>query len=120
MNSIKQLWGGAVEIFEWLRAGGHVVTFKEAQWRTNVCNTCSKNVEVGKLKLFIAWFVRKALEIKNRTNLRTRDAGSLGQCQDCGCVLRILVLEPQDRIEPFLDDEDRGRLPKFCWKLKKP
>lgn len=118
MNPFREFWGGAVEITRWLRDGGIVVDYETAQSRALTCGSCAKNVPVGKFKLVIASVVKKILEIKNRRKLSV--AGRLGQCSDCGCVLKLLILEEQKRIEPYLSDENRESLPVFCWKLKQP
>jgi hypothetical protein len=118
MNPILEFIGGAFEITRWLKDGGVVVDQKTAETRASFCQTCSKNVPVGKLKQFIAFLTRKILERKNRRKLTI--PGRLGQCKDCGCVLNLLLLEEQKRIEPYLTDEERQRLPSFCWKIKKP
>lgn len=118
MNPFREFWGGAVEITRWLREGGIVVDYETAQSRALTCHSCGKNVPVGQFKLAIAGAVKKILEIKNRRNLSV--SGRLGQCSDCGCVLKLLLLEEQKRIEPYLTEENRKFLPKFCWKLKQP
>lgn len=118
MNPFREFWGGAVEITRWLREGGAVVDYETAQSRALTCGSCSKNVAVGKLKLAVAWGVKKILEIKNRRNLSV--SGKLGQCGDCGCVLKLIILEEQKRIQPYLTEENKRGLPAFCWKLKEP
>lgn len=120
LNSVKEIAGGADAIACWLGSGGHVVSFEEAQERANVCFACPLNVSVGKVKDAIAGTVKKTLEIKNKIGLRVQGEKALGQCKDCGCVLRLLVWEEQKRIEPFLSDQEKARLPKACWKLNKP
>jgi hypothetical protein len=118
MNPIREFIGGAIEITRWLKDGGIVVEREVAESRASICGSCSKNIKVGWVKLIIASIIKKVLEIKNRKNLSV--SGRLEQCGDCGCVLKLLILEEQKRIEPYLTDDDRQKLPAFCWKLKKP
>jgi len=115
----KQFAEGAEAISSWLGSGGQIVAQEVSQARANTCLECSKNVPVGVLKDSIAGAAKKILEVKNKLGIRVNGERGLGQCQDCGCVLRLLVHEPQSRIEPFLTPEDRAKLPTFCWKLKK-
>lgn len=119
LEQAKQFAEGAKEITDWLGDGGHVVDQVAAQERASTCLTCAKNVPVGIVKDSIAAVTRKTLEIKNKLGLHVLGEKSLGQCEDCGCVLRLLIWEPQSRIEPFIDEETRAKLPTFCWKLRK-
>ncbi len=120
LDHAKQFAGGAAEIRDWLGDGGEVVTYEEAQGRANLCLTCAKNVPAGMLKGAIADATRKRLEIKNKVGLRTAGEKRLGKCEPCGCVLRLLVWEPQRRIQPYLTAEEKQSYPAFCWKLKEP
>ncbi len=120
LNQIKQFGSGAAEIRDWLGSGGEVVSYEDAQARANICLTCAKNVPVGVLKGVIADSARKLLEIKSKVGLRVAGEKKLGKCKPCGCVLRLLVWEPQSRIEPYLTETEKESYPTFCWKLKKP
>lgn len=120
LNHAKQFVNGAEEIRDWLGSGGQVVSYEEAQARANICKTCALNQPVGLIKGAIADATRKRLEIKNKIGLRVAGERQLGKCDPCGCVLRLLIWEPQNRIQPFLTDEEIRNYPAFCWKLKEP
>lgn len=119
-DKAKEFAVGAEEITAWLGSGGKIVPQEVAQERANICLECAKNVEVGVVKDTIASATRKILEAKNKLGLRIDGEKRLGMCSDCGCVLRLLVWQPQERVQPYLTEEDLKNAPTFCWKLRKP
>ena len=118
LEKAYQVAGGVEAIAAWLGSGGIVVPQEEAQSRADVCLACPNNVEVGFATSTGADFARKILEIKNDASLRVDGEKKLHKCEACGCVLRLLVWEPQSRVTKHLTEKERSALPLHCWKLK--
>jgi hypothetical protein len=118
LEKAYQVVGGVEAITSWLGSGGVVVHQEEAQSRANICLACPKNVEVGFTTSAAANAARKILEIKNDSSLRVKGEKQLHKCESCGCVLRLLVWEPQSRVTKHLTAAERSVLPSHCWKLK--
>lgn len=116
---------GIEVISGWLGSGGIVVPNEEAQARADICNgnnptgkKCVNNVEGMAVVEGVALAIKKYLAVKNALNLRVNGERQLGSCKSCGCVLRLQVHEPQDKIRKELSEEEKTTLPEFCWKLK--
>jgi len=120
LEKAKQLGIGAAEIAEWLGSGGEVVPQELAQERADICKFCHQNVKVGLMKAAVAEAAKRALDAKNKLELRVDGEKSLGECGTCGCVLRLLVWYPQKKIQPYLEENEMRRIPHHCWKLRKP
>lgn len=118
IEKAQQIAGGVEAITSWLGSGGIVADQEQAQSRADICLACPKNVEVGFATSAAANAARKILEIKNGCSLRVKGEKQLHKCESCGCVLRLLVWEPQSRVSKHLTAEDRAVLPEHCWKLK--
>lgn len=121
----KQLGLGLVHITTWLGAGGEPADRGTAQERADICNgdnptgrRCENNVEMDNVTPAVADAVRKTIEVKNKLELRVRGEKMLRHCTACGCVLRLLVHEPQERVRKQLTAEEIDKLPKWCWKLR--
>jgi hypothetical protein len=109
---------GVKHITEWLGSGGTVVSQADAQERANICLKCPKNVSGLAVTKAVALAIKAHLETKNQLRLRVQGEKSLHSCEACGCVLRLLVWEPQDRVQSQLTDGEVEQLPDNCWKLK--
>jgi hypothetical protein len=120
LDTARQFGVGAAEITEWLGSGGEIVSRELAQERAEICLECKKNVPTGVLKESIAVAVKKALDVKNRMQLRVAGEKKLGECKCCGCVLRLLVWYPQRKIQPYLTAGEIENTPGHCWKLRLP
>jgi len=125
LEKAYQVAGGVEAITAWLGSGAMVVPQEEAQRRADVClssgldgGPCEFNVEVGFATSAAADAARKILEIKNDASLRVDGEKKLHKCEACGCVLRLLVWEPQGRVTKHLTEKERSALPSHCWKLK--
>ncbi len=120
IDRAKNIGVGVEHIMKWLGDGGEVVDQQAAQKRAFTCINCPKNVSAGIPETAVALSIRRILEAKNKLELRVTGEKSLKSCAACGCVLRLLIWEKQDRIEPFLSEQEREELPPQCWKLEKP
>lgn len=116
-DQIKAIPGGVVNLKDWLGDGGQVVDPKTAQARANVCITCGLNKPGLSVTTAVALAVRAHLGVKNKLKLRVDGEKSLNSCQACGCVLRLLIWETQERVELGITEEERAKLPGMCWKI---
>ena len=124
-DKIKAIPGGAVHVAGWLGEGGRVVGPKDSQERADCCNgdnptgkRCPNNEPGTQLTGPVADAIKKTLEVKNKLRLRVRGEKMLGTCTACGCVLRLKVHEPIDRVRRQITDEEYQKLPRWCWKIK--
>ena len=115
LDQVRHIPDGAKHIKDWLGSGGQVVSYQEAQGRANTCLTCAKNKKGFQVTSVVAMAIKKHLEIKNSMKLRVNGEKRLGACEACGCQLRLLIWQTQDRIRMQSEGEE---LPEFCWKLK--
>jgi hypothetical protein len=115
----KHLPDGARNITDWLGSGGQVVDPRTAQHRANTCLTCALNQPISNITKAVALAIRAQLGVKNKLKLRVDGEKRLQGCAACGCVLRLQVWEPQDRVESHLTEEEIQKIPSFCWKIKK-
>jgi len=113
----KELAKGVEHLTDWLGSGGTVVATATAQHRANTCITCGLNKPGAAVTEAVARAVRGQLGIKNHLKLRVEGEKKLHTCQACGCVLRLLIWEPQERVEAHIPDEERKKLPGMCWKI---
>lgn len=125
IDSIKHIPDGKEAIMDWVGDGGQVVPVAVAQARADVCNgqnetgkPCPNNQRGLSLTLSVALAVKKYLAIKNGLGLKVRGEKSLGHCMACGgCVLRLLVWEPADKVHKQMDEDEFDKVPGYCWKL---
>lgn len=121
LRRASQLANGVEVIREWLGEDGMVVDQDTAQHRANTCikNKCPANITGFSVATWVAKVIRRHLEVKNQTGLRVHGEKQLHTCKECGCVLRLLIWEPQDRVTRHLSDLEKTKLPDYCWKLEK-
>lgn len=125
LTKVQNIAGGVEVIAGWLGDGGAVVEQDESQSRADVCNgknptgkRCVHNVKNYAVTKAVALTVKKYLSVKNAMNLRVVGEKELGRCKLCGCVLRLQVHEPQEKVVAELTNEEKSQLPEFCWKLR--
>lgn len=110
---VAQFAEGARILTDWLGSGAITVDPATAQRRADICLKCPMNVNESFTAEAIAAAVRKQVEIKNHLQLRVDGEKGLHTCTACGCVTRLKVWVPLERILP-----DAEELPKFdpgCW-----
>ena len=76
------------------------------------------NVESNFITESVALAIRRHLEVKNKVGLRVLGEKSLGTCDVCHCVLRLLVHEPQENVKRQMTPDEIKKTPKHCWKLQ--
>ncbi len=118
LEQAKKIPNGVKQITEWLGDGGKVVDPAVAQRRADICLRCPKNVPGHPVTEVVGLAIRAHLSLKNQLKLRVNGEKSLHLCGVCGCVLRLLVHEPQERVVMGLTDDEISKLPDNCWKLK--
>lgn len=116
-DEIKRIPDGTRHLADWLGSGGSVVDPATAQHRANTCLTCGLNQPGATVTKAVALAIKAQLGVKNKLKLRVDGEKRLHSCDACGCVLRLLVWEPQDRVESQITDEERVKLPSMCWKI---
>lgn len=117
-DQIKHIPGGIGHLTDWLGSGGSVVDQETAQHRANTCQTCALNKRGSPVTTAVALAIRGQLGVKNKLKLRVDGEKGLHNCDACGCVLRLLVWQPQERIEMQISEDEMMKLPSFCWKVK--
>lgn len=118
LDRAKSIPHGAKVIAGWLGSGGEVVEPETAQERADICLPCPNNVANFPVTTAVALAVKQYLGVKNKLSLRVKGEKALGTCSACGCVLRLKVWEPQEKVQNELTDEERQKLPAFCWQLR--
>ncbi len=125
LDQAKHIPHGVSVISKWLGSGGEVVDQQTAQARANVClgknpykSPCPNNLSGFKPTTAVAAAVKQYLSVKNGLGLQVAGEAGLGTCSACGCVLKLIVWQPQDKIHREITDEERPRLPSWCWKLR--
>jgi hypothetical protein len=119
IEQARHIPDGIRNVTDWVGSGGEVVDARTAQHRANTCITCALNRPISPVTKAIALAIKAQLGVKNRLKLRVDGEKSLLGCDACGCVLRLQVWEPQDRVESHLTEEEIRKIPSFCWKIKK-
>ncbi len=118
LESAKAIPNGIKAIKEWLGDGGIVVDKEESQRRANICLHCNHNKEDWIVTGLIADAVRHHLEVKNALRLRVDGERSLGRCDVCQCVLRLLVHEPIENVKKQMKYNPSESYPGHCWKVQ--
>lgn len=119
LEKVKTIADGVANLTIWVGSGGEVVAPAVAQARANICLTCPHNRKgVGGTRE-VAEATLKFLSFKNALELTVKDEALLDSCEGCGCVIPLMIWEPQARIQKQMTGEERAQTPSFCWKLKK-
>lgn len=118
LERAKTIADGAKNLAIWVGSGGLVVSQEDAQARAEICLNCPLNEPGMAVTSEVASATRAFLEFKNQLRLRVNGEKSLHHCKGCGCVLRLLIWEPQDRVKAQMTSEEIAITPKYCWKLK--
>lgn len=119
MNVIQQalkIPGGMAKLISWVGSGGEVVERNRAQGRANICLQCPQNKPLLDITQSVAEMIKSQLEFKNDMKLAVDGDDRLEGCHACGCVLKLLIWEPQDRVSRTLTEEEAAGLPVYCWK----
>lgn len=121
LDQVRHIPDGIKHITDWLGDGGQTESKEVAQDRADICNhgyngvRCPNNVKSWQVTTAIALAIKAHLGIKNAMKLRVSGEKQLGACSSCGCVLRLLIWETQDRVRLQSEGEE---LPDYCWKTK--
>lgn len=118
-EEIKRIPDGTRHLADWIGSGGAVVDPATAQHRANTCLKCDLNEPGATVTKAVALAIKAQLGVKNKLNLRVDGEKRLHTCHACGCVLRLQIWEPQERVEGHLDKQIIGQLPSMCWKITK-
>lgn len=110
-----QMVNGARILADWIGDGGHVVGQEDAQRRADVCLKCPKHSTNYSFAEPVADTIKSQLELKKHLEFRVRGEKSLHVCSVCGCVLRLKVWLPWERIK--LDEDEKPNYPASCWLL---
>lgn len=117
-EQVKTMADGVKNLTLWIGAGGDVVSQDEAQTRANICFTCPLNKRGMGVTAEVAEATLKFLEFKNSLKLRVEREDELHHCAGCGCVLKLLIWETQNRVQSQMTSEETHVTPEFCWKIK--
>jgi hypothetical protein len=126
LDQAKHIPHGVAVISKWLGSGGEVVDQQTAQARACTCvgpnnpthKRCSNNVAGFRPTETVAAAVKQYLSVKNGLGLKVHGEEELGTCSACGCVLKLIIWEPQTKVQREITDDERPRLPSWCWKLR--
>lgn len=113
IEQAKKFSDGARTITAWLNGGADTVSKADAQRRADVCLKCPMNQPGGKVSDAIAAAIRKQVELKNHLQLRVDGEKSLMTCTGCGCVLKLKIWIPIDKLG--LDKEELAKFDSCCW-----
>lgn len=116
IDQAKQMIEGVKTLKDWLGSGAETVPWRLAQQRANVCLKCPMNQPGNMATGAIADAVKKQIELKNKLKLRVVGEKSLLHCTACGCVLRLKVHIPIDKLG--LTAVDIGKYDPNCWQRK--
>ncbi len=121
MRRSESLAAGAKTLVDWISSGAEAVSSEKSSARAAICVGCPKNVR-GDLTSFFtrpaAEAIRAAISSKNEMKLSTPDDENLSICDACGCVLKLKVHLPLERIKSNMDDATKAELDPRCWVLK--
>lgn len=119
LERVKTMVDGVKNLTLWVGSGGEVVAPEDAQARAAVCLSCPHNLPGMVATREVAEATLKFLEFKNSLKLGVAGEEDLHSCTGCGCVIPLMIWEPQARIQKQMTGEERAVTPSFCWKLKK-
>lgn len=126
LDKVATMVDGAKNLTLWLGSGGLCVSQEEAQGRADICNKagpnggpCPLNKEGSEITKEVADATHAFLRFKNELELKVQGERSLKHCEACGCVLRLMIWEPLDRVQKQMDAAELKLTPSYCWKIKK-
>ncbi len=120
LEKVKTMADGVKNLTAWVGSGGEVVAQDVAQERANICFKCPLNQRGMGITGEVAEATLRFLEFKNSLDLHVADEEKLHHCFNCGCVLKLLIFEPQDRVVAQMTDQEKSEAPEHCWKIKLP
>lgn len=122
-NQIKVIPNGAIHAAELVGESGHLPDPEVAQARADICNghnpsgnRCPLNDSGFAIAAPVAFAIKQLLKFKSQLNLKVDGERQLGLCSGCGCSIRLLVWQPADKVSRELSDEERVKIPAWCWK----
>jgi hypothetical protein len=113
LDRAKQFTEGATILAAWLGGGGETVPIQMAQKRADICLKCPLNKPLSVVNETIAKAIKAQLEIKSKLNLRVNGEKSLRSCEACGCVTKLKIWVPLQRIKP--DPDELEKFHQDCW-----
>lgn len=116
LERARHMKDGVSILLDWLGSDWMPVDKELAQSRADVCLQCPLNKLQFSLTGEIAMAIKRQMELKKHLSMRVKGEKSLGQCEGCGCYLRLKVWERLERILPT--PEERGNYWDQCWLLK--
>lgn len=116
LEQAQQIIEGVQTLKEWLGSGAETVPWRLAQARAGVCLKCPLNKPGSVLTGAVADAVKKQIELKNALQLRVSGEKSLHHCEGCGCVLRLKIWMPADKLG--MTQEQLNNYPTACWMRK--
>ena len=117
-QSARQLRTGANILAGWLGEGGIPVNETLAEDRAKICAACPHNHPVswaGFAKAGVAQTVMAAERLAHHAQMRTAEHDRLGECEICGCYLKLKVWCPIEHIKTEMTAEDLQSHPAPCW-----
>jgi len=109
---------GIATLANWLGEGGKPVDSATSTARARACLNCRYNKKINWKNLFkegIADAVLAYERVRRGNNIGTKHDVALGECDRCGCMLRLKVHVPLDHITQQMGEEDWADLPAWCW-----
>lgn len=117
LDRASQIVNGAKVLAEWIGGGGVTVDKEIAQSRADICLKCPKHVKEWQFLESTADAIKRQVEIKNHLQLRVKGEKNLHFCAGCGCVCRLKIWLPLEKVLP--EASERGNFDERCWLLTK-
>lgn len=111
----SQIVNGAKVLVDWIGHGGVTVDTEIAQFRADICLKCPMNVRDWPFLESVATAIKKQIGLKNHLQLRVTGEKGLHFCSGCGCVNKLKIWLPLEKILP--EPEERGNFDERCWLL---
>lgn len=115
-NRASQIMNGAKVLGDWLGHGGVTVDKETAQSRADICLKCPMNVRDWSFLESVAATIKKQIGLKNHLQLRVTGEKGLHFCFGCGCVNKLKIWLPLEKILP--EPDERAKFDSNCWLLK--
>lgn len=120
IDQVKAIPRGVQTLSEWMEGGGQPVPKGEAQYRAATCRSCPLNKSNHSISGVVADAIRKQVELKNTLQLRVDGEKTLGVCDVCQCVLRLMIWVPLETLQKHIPQGENERYPSYCWKKIQP